>query len=99
MPHPNPKPFSEPPPCSIGQGQLILANVEQQRSAWVGGLVGRQSGRSGKEEAGPIGSFGESLPLCLSWEEALASVSPDKARNGSKKESLGAGKCVLDGVT
>ena len=61
--------------------------------------MGRQRGRSRKEEVGPIGSFGESLPLCLSWDEALDSVSPSKARNGSEKESLGAGKCVLDGVT
>ena len=46
-----------------------------------------------------IGSVGESLPLCLSWDEALDSVSPDKARHESEKESLGAGKCVLDGAT
>ena len=73
--------------------------MEQQRSTWVGGLVGRQRGRSRKEEVETIGSVGESLPLCLSWDEALDSVSPDKARNESEKESLGAGKCVLDGAT
>ena len=61
--------------------------------------MGRQRGRSRKEEAGPTGSVGESLPLCLSWDEAPDSVSPDKARNRNEKESLGAGKRVLDGVT
>ena len=81
--------------CLLMLGGLIMGCTLMM----VGGLVGRQRGRSRKEEVETIGSVGESLPLCLSWDEALDSVSPDKARNESEKESLGAGKCVLDGAT